>query len=74
MYCPFHSLLSEEKKHLFQIYNSHLSEYAALGFEYGYSITNPNFLVIWEVNIKTNFYSYKGTIWRFCKWCTNYYR
>ncbi len=32
----------------FMIYNSLLSEYGVLGFEYGYSIANPNALVLWE--------------------------
>ena len=32
----------------FEVYNSPLSEYAALGFEYGYSIAAPDALVLWE--------------------------
>lgn len=32
----------------FQIYNSHLSEYGVLGFEFGYAMANPQALVIWE--------------------------
>lgn len=32
----------------FRIYNSLLSEYGVLGFEYGYSMANPDALVLWE--------------------------
>lgn len=32
----------------FQIYNSFLSEYAAMGFEVGYTLHDPNTLVMWE--------------------------
>ena len=32
----------------FQVYNSLLSEYGVLGFEYGYAMANPHALVIWE--------------------------
>jgi 2-oxoglutarate dehydrogenase E1 component len=32
----------------FRIYNSLLSEYGVLGFEYGYALATPNALVLWE--------------------------
>lgn len=37
-----------ENQEKFRIYNSLLSEYGVLGFEYGYALANPNALVIWE--------------------------
>ncbi|MEO8246735.1 MAG: multifunctional oxoglutarate decarboxylase/oxoglutarate dehydrogenase thiamine pyrophosphate-binding subunit/dihydrolipoyllysine-residue succinyltransferase subunit [Chloroflexota bacterium] len=32
----------------FEVHNSPLSEYACLGFEYGYAVTAPEALVVWE--------------------------
>ena len=37
-----------EEQAKFRVYNSLLSEYGVLGFEYGYALANPNALVIWE--------------------------
>jgi len=37
-----------DKQATFNIYNSHLSEYGVLGFDYGYSLSNPHAQVIWE--------------------------
>jgi 2-oxoglutarate dehydrogenase E1 component len=39
--------LSEEQAP-FYVYDSLLSEYAAMGFEYGYSVARPEALVLWE--------------------------
>ena len=40
--------LLNEKQARFQIYNSLLSEYAVLGFDYGYAFNTPKGLTIWE--------------------------
>jgi len=37
-----------DQQNKFRIYNSLLSEYGVLGFEYGYALANPNVLVLWE--------------------------
>ena len=42
------SSISPARNASFEIYNSPLSEYAALGFEYGYSVAAPDALVLWE--------------------------
>jgi 2-oxoglutarate dehydrogenase E1 component len=38
----------DENQASFFVYDSLLSEYAALGFEYGYSVARPEALVLWE--------------------------
>ena len=45
-YCFLDHIDQEQEK--FRIYNSPLSEFGVLGFEYGYAMATPNALVIWE--------------------------
>ena len=43
-YVPLRQITDQK----FDIYNSHLSEYGVLGFDYGYSIAAPNTMTVWE--------------------------
>jgi 2-oxoglutarate dehydrogenase E1 component len=46
LYTPMQLL--DDAQASFEVYNSPLSEYACVGFEYGYSIAAPEALVLWE--------------------------
>ena len=45
-YTPFNHLADGQAR--FEVINSMLSEEAVLGFEYGYSLAEPNALTLWE--------------------------
>jgi 2-oxoglutarate dehydrogenase E1 component len=47
-YNRLNHITEEGKQGYFHIYNSHLSEYGVLGFEFGYSLTHPDVLTLWE--------------------------
>jgi 2-oxoglutarate dehydrogenase E1 component len=46
-YTPLNHMVRDQKVKL-EVINSMLSEEAVLGFEYGYSLAEPNALVLWE--------------------------
>jgi 2-oxoglutarate dehydrogenase E1 component len=45
-YTPLQHLSEDQAR--YSVYDSLLSEYAAMGFEYGYSLARPDALVMWE--------------------------
>ncbi|XP_074313299.1 uncharacterized protein LOC141648496 [Silene latifolia] len=47
-YCPLGHVTINQNAELFTVSNSSLSEFGILGFELGYSMENPNSLVLWE--------------------------
>ncbi|RIV35924.1 multifunctional oxoglutarate decarboxylase/oxoglutarate dehydrogenase thiamine pyrophosphate-binding subunit/dihydrolipoyllysine-residue succinyltransferase subunit [Micromonospora radicis] len=47
-YLPLKSLTGDGERSRFFVHDSLLSEYAAMGFEYGYSVENLDALVCWE--------------------------
>lgn len=47
-YCPFDHVTINQPEEMFTVSNSSLSEFGVLGFELGYSMENPNSLVLWE--------------------------
>ena len=47
-YTPLAHVFQGQRPGQFTVSNSSLSEFGILGFELGYSLENPNSLVIWE--------------------------
>jgi 2-oxoglutarate dehydrogenase complex dehydrogenase (E1) component-like enzyme len=54
-YVPLAHVFPGQKPFQFTVTNSSLSEYGVLGFELGYSMENPNSLVLWEAQFGEEF-------------------
>ncbi|CAA6654909.1 unnamed protein product [Spirodela intermedia] len=48
IHCPLDHIIINQNEEMFTVSNSSLSEFGVLGFELGYSMENPNSLVLWE--------------------------
>ncbi|RSZ65464.1 multifunctional oxoglutarate decarboxylase/oxoglutarate dehydrogenase thiamine pyrophosphate-binding subunit/dihydrolipoyllysine-residue succinyltransferase subunit [Corynebacterium hylobatis] len=47
-YNPLHALAQSKGEGKFMVYNSALTEFAGMGFEYGYTVGNQDAVVAWE--------------------------
>ena len=61
-YVPLSFVYPGQKPGQFTVSNSSLSEYGVLGFELGYSMENPNSLVIWEAQFGD--FANTAQVWR----------
>ncbi|KAA3481792.1 2-oxoglutarate dehydrogenase, mitochondrial-like [Gossypium australe] len=48
IYCPLDHIMENQNDEMFTVSNSSLSEFGVLGFELGYSMENPDAIVLWE--------------------------
>ncbi|KAE8712103.1 2-oxoglutarate dehydrogenase [Hibiscus syriacus] len=48
IYCPLDHVMENQNAEMFTVSNSSLSEFGVLGFELGYSMENPDAIILWE--------------------------
>lgn len=84
MSAPLEELRLSDTQAKITVRNSILSEFAVLGFEHGYSLENPNSLILWEVCPDSNLLAFgqcayfmhvrQGSIWGLHQRCSNHSR